>query len=380
MTVVTMRARLTDADVRVLVKGANEEDRGQAAHKICRCIDQADLTADERQHAEEILRFMAEDAATQVRRALAVAMKNSPKLPRDVANKLARDIDSIALPVLEHSPILSDSDLLEILRAAGPNRQIAIASRVSLSHAVAGAIAETGVPAALERALCNPGAAFAESSLDRAIERMSDRPAIIEAMIQRKALPVSIAEKLVAHATGAAFDHLVNHHALPPQLAIELATGARERATVDLIDQASMQGDGSRFVEQINLQGRLTPALIMRALCRGHIEFVEHALAALAGLTHQRMWLLIHDSGPLGLKSAFERAGLPMRLFPPFRAAIDVYHQIDRQSDLADERERFRTVMMERILTLFQSVPRDDLDYLLEKLDGISARPARAAV
>jgi hypothetical protein len=35
--------------------------------------------------------------------------------------------------------------------------------------------------------------------------------------------------------------------------------------------------------------------------------------------------------------------------------------------------------MIERVLTLFQSVPKDDLDYLLEKLDAISARPDRVA-
>jgi uncharacterized protein (DUF2336 family) len=380
MTIVTMRARLTDADVRMLVKGVSEEERGQAAHKICRCIEQADLTIEERQHAEDILRFMAKDATIIVRRALAVAMKNSLKLPRDVANKLARDMESIALPILEHSPVLSDSDLIEILRAAGPNRQIAIAGRQSLSAMITGEIAESGVPAALERALANDGALFDEEGLERSLERMADRPAIIDAMVERRKLPTTIVEKLLAHATGAAFDHLVNHHALPPQLAIELASGARERATIDLIDQAALQSDIGRFVEQINLQGRLTPSLMMRAICRGHIDFVEHALAELAGVPHARMWLLVHDAGPLGLKNAFERAGLPQRLFPPFRAAIDVYHQIQRERDHLSDRDRFRALMMERVLTLFQSVPRDDLDYLLEKLDGISVRPARAAV
>ncbi len=33
--------------------------------------------------------------------------------------------------------------------------------------------------------------------------------------------------------------------------------------------------------------------------------------------------------------------------------------------------------MIERVLTLFQSVPRDDLDYLLEKLDATHAAPGR---
>ncbi|MGE0044300.1 MAG: hypothetical protein AB7T08_00925, partial [Hyphomonadaceae bacterium] len=86
MSIVTMRANLTDTDIRTLVKGPTEEARAQAAHKICRCIEDMELTADERAYAEEIMGIMARDAASLVRRALSVALKNSPKLPRDIAN------------------------------------------------------------------------------------------------------------------------------------------------------------------------------------------------------------------------------------------------------------------------------------------------------
>jgi uncharacterized protein (DUF2336 family) len=380
MSVVTMRARLTEADIRTLMKGPTEADRGQAAHKICRTIDQAELTPEERAHAEAIMRLMLEDAAVLVRRALSVALKNSPKLPRDVAQRLAQDVDSIALPILQSSPSLTDTDLVEILRSAPPARQVAIASREAMSPVLTTAIAQHAVPAAVERALANDNARFDQRGLETALTRFADRPAIVETMIKRNTLPIGITEKLVSMVTGEMFDHLVNHHALPPQMAIDLAAGARERVTVDLIEQAMHQTDLPRFIGQLNLHGRLTPALIMRALCLGYIEFVEHALAELAGLPHQRAWLMIHDGGPLGLRAIFERAGLPTRLFPPFRAAVDVYHQIDRHSYDGDDRLRFRAVMIERVLTLFQSVPKDDLDYLLEKLDAIGARPERAAV
>jgi hypothetical protein len=91
------------------------------------------------------------------------------------------------------------------------------------------------------------------------------------------------------------------------------------------------------------------------------------------------MWLLIHDSGPLGLKSAFERSGLPPRLYPSFRAAVDVYHSIEREGAVTD-RILFRKRMLERTLTLFKSVPKDDLDYLLEKLDASGLTTPRSAI
>ena len=253
-----------------------------------------------------------------------------------------------------------------------------MASRAHVSATVTGAIARFGEPQAVERALANDNALFDEEGLDTALVRFADLSEITTAMVRRNELPVAITEKLVSLVTGEVFDYLVNHHELPPQLAIELAMGARERATIDIVEQASRQNDLTHFVQQLNINGRLTPSLLMRGLCLGHIDFVEHAMAELAGLAHQRIWLMIHDSGPLGLKAAFDRAGLPPRLFPSFRAAVDVFHQMEREGSASD-RIVFRRRMLERTLTLFQSIPKDDVDYLLEKLDASVLRHERAA-
>lgn len=379
MTIVTMRSRLTDEDVRILVKGLTEEDRSGAANKICRAIDGADLSVEERAYAEEIMRIMAADAAAMVRRSLAVTLANSTKLPRDVANKLAKDIDAIALPVLMNSPQLTDRDLIEILRSCPPSKQVAVASRGALSAELTRTIAEVGVAAAVERALSNKGAEFDEAGLTTALNRFPDHEGVTGAMVRRVELPLSITEKLVSIVSGELFDHLVNNHALPPQLAIDLAIGARERATVDLIEQAARQSDLPRFVQQLNLHGRLSPSLLMRGMCVGQMAFVEHALAELSGMPHHRVWMMVHDSGPLGLETLFERAGLPRRLLGPFRAAVEVYHEISRDGSERDV-ETFRMRMVERVLTLFQHVPKDDLDYLLEKLNAVGARSERSSL
>jgi uncharacterized protein (DUF2336 family) len=379
MSIVTMRANLTDSDIRSLIKGPTEDERAHAAHKICRCIEEAELSPEERAHAEGIIAIMAQDAAILVRRALAIALKNSPKLPREIAKTLARDVDSIALPVIMNSPSLSDADLVAIVRACPPNKQVAVASRETLSTAVTGALSAYAVSDAVERALANDNAHFDEEGLNTALTRFEGLSSVTTAMVYREQLPVAVTEKLVSIVSGELFDHLVNNHELPPQIAIDLAVGARERATLDIVEQAARQSDLPKFVQQLHLNGRLTPSLLMRGLCMGQMDFVEYAMAELGGVSHQRMWLLMHDSGPLGLKAAFDRAGLPPRLYPSFRAAIEVYHSIDREG-VARDRVTFRRRMLERTLTLFQSVPKDDLDYLLEKLDASGLQAERVAI
>ncbi|NBU27701.1 MAG: hypothetical protein EBS42_05655, partial [Caulobacteraceae bacterium] len=77
----TTRAALTDIDLRTLLKGATEDERALAAHKLCRVIDREALEGDDREKAQDILRVMAADATELVRRALAVTLKSSPLIP-----------------------------------------------------------------------------------------------------------------------------------------------------------------------------------------------------------------------------------------------------------------------------------------------------------
>lgn len=371
MTVATMRSSLTQDDIRRLVKGGSENERAQVCHKICRRVDAAQLSETDRQYAEEILALMAQDAATLVRRTLATTLKNSPNLPRHLAVKLAKDVDAVAIPVLKNSPVLTEEDLVELVLSAGSSeKQVAIAERETLSEGLTEVISLYGHRNAVEAAALNEGASFTDAAYAGVLQRFPEDDGVKGAVISRSSLPMHITERLVAMVTGDLFDRLVNRHELPPQLAIEIASGARERATLDLVEQAGLSSDPERFVQQLHLNGRLTASLIMRGLCLGHMSFVEHALAELAGIPRSKAWLMIHDAGALGLKSIFERAGLPAGMFTAFRMAIDVYHKTEHDGGPRD-RERFRQRMVERVLTQFQAIPKGDLDYLLDKLDAL---------
>jgi uncharacterized protein (DUF2336 family) len=379
MTIATMRSSLTQDDIRRLVRGDTAEARANVAHKICRRIDAMDMTPEEQESARQILDLMCNDAAVLVRRALAVTLRNSPKLPRDIALKLAKDIDVIAVPVLKNSPVISDEDLVEIVLSGSQEKQVAIAQRSALGEGLTEVITLYGSKPAVEACTLNEGAVFSDDAFAGLLKRFANDDEIKSALVSRSTLPLHITEKLVSMVTGELFDTLVNKHELPPQLAIEIASGVRERATLDLVEQAGLSTDPARFVQQLHLNGRLTPSLIMRALCLGHMGFVEHALAELAGVPRSKAWLMIHDAGILGLKTVFERAGLPSGMFTAFRLAVDIYHKTDMDGG-PNDKARFRQRMVERVLTQFQAIPRADLEYLLDKLDALDDARDRGAI
>jgi len=115
---------------------------------------------------------------------------------------------------------------------------------------------------------------------------------------------------------------------------------------------------------------------MLRALCMGDIDFFEAALAERIGISVVNARPVIHDSGPLGLKAAFQRAKLPDIYFPAARAAIDVAREMEFDGG-ENDRERYSRRMIERILTQYGDLGVDfeseDLEYLLKKMGDLPA-------
>jgi len=370
------RARLTEFDIRRLIKATDVDERAAAAHKLCRSMDRTDLDEADREAAQKIMRVLARDAAELVRRALAVTLKSSDLLPHDVARLLAADVDSIALPLISSSPVFTDQDLIEIVRAGSAVRQVAIAARPRVSRDVADVLASDGSEQAVRTLASNDNADISQSALGRVVDRFGSTPEVVTALAYRQVLPLEITERLIALASEAVRTHLITRHAVAPETAIQLSTFARERATVDLLDQATTAADIATFVAQLNARRALTGSLLLRALARGQMTLFEHGIAELSSTPHSRVWLMVHDAGPLGLKAIYDRAGLPPRLFQAFRAGVDTWRQLSAEG--ADTSgEAFRERMLERFLTQRPNTSRDDLAYLMERLDRPALKPAR---
>ena len=191
------RARLTDLDLHRLIKSGDDDERATAAHKLCRAIDRADLSELDRAAAEKILRVLAGDVAEMVRRALAVTLKSSDLVPRDVARRLARDVDSVAMPMIAFSPAFADEDLIEIVRSGSSSRQTAVAGRPKVSRDVSDVIAAEAGELAVRTLAANDNADLSESAMGRAVQRFGTSKELVAALAYRPVLPMAITEKLI---------------------------------------------------------------------------------------------------------------------------------------------------------------------------------------
>src|SRR5258708_34034950 len=187
-----MAGFLARSDVERLLADPSDSARADMATALAKEFEAGDLTATERRLAGEIFRALAQDAVQRVRRALAEHLKESRDLPHDVALALARDIDEVALPILQHSVVLTDTDLLEIIGRDEPGKQVAIAGRKSVAASVADALIASSNPAAVARLVGNEGAELGDDALRRVVERYPGDAVIQGPLAGRKALPAAV--------------------------------------------------------------------------------------------------------------------------------------------------------------------------------------------
>lgn len=362
------RSKLSPEDIQQLLTDPSDSVRADIAVKVAQEVEAKSLTAEEREIANAILRGLVKDAAERVRKSLSESLRYADNLPHDIALTLAKDIETVSLPLLETSPILSDDDLIEIISGGSQQKQIAIAGRPVVADRVAQAIVETDNTQAVTTLAGNEGAELSETTYASLIDRYGTSTEVTEALAHREDLPITISEKLITLVSGRLRDYL-QLHTLNEGQTDQLIQESRERATVDLVEKAAHTANVLALANQLKSNGRLTPSLILRAIFTGDVRFFEAALSVLSQVPLKRAAVLIHDTGSLGLKSIFERSGLPGIYLPAYRVALDVYREM--QNDGGDEdRERFRARMIERILTQYQDVDTDDIEYLIKSLQN----------
>lgn len=383
-----MIVSLTKQDVERLLVDPSAEARADTARKIAEDYQDEAFTSEQREMALQIFEIMARDAEVRVRQALSEHLKECPDIPRDIAMALAQDVDSVAIPFLEVSKALSDEDLIEIIRSVGDAKQCAIARRPDVSGEVSETLVEVGSERVVTTLMNNATATVSEESLELALDRFPESDAVSTSVTRRPGLPVQIAERLVNMVSENLKAHLAGKETLSSDVTSDLIMQVRERATLGLVDPRFGIGDAEQLVRSLEENGRLTGSIVLRSLCIGDLCFFEAALARLARVPLINAQILVHDETHRGLQAIWEKAGMPKGLYPAVLVGMEVAEEMGYDGE-ANDRERFRRRMLERVLTQCEGtdpskpkIDAENLDYLLRKLGDVSGEETlrRAAV
>ncbi len=355
---------------------APAERREEAARALVRSYLQSPLGPEERIGVEAAITVLLDDGATEVRLALAEELADSELAPQHVILSLAADKDAVAVVVAERSPLILDSELVDMAAMRGEAVQAAIANRPFLSRAVSAAIGEVGTVGACRALILNRGARIPRFTLDRIVARHGDSPEMRMTLLEREDLPLDVREVLLGKLAEALRELIVSHEWMEPKRADAVVRDARECATIAASFEAPADNIPA-LIAQLMAGKALTPAFLIRAVAAGQTLLFEAALAALAQVPQERVSALVASGRSSNLRVLLRQAALPRRTFPAFTAAIEVIRSGD--FDAADSDYRRATQLIDAIVERYRRRPDRELDQILMLLRRFAREAKRAA-
>jgi uncharacterized protein (DUF2336 family) len=295
--------------VRDLLSNKDATQRAQLAQGIGTRLNSSDESTIDRYAAEELARQLAEDAVQIVREELSKAVQHCRFLPRDIAMKIAHDVDAVACSFLEVTEVFSEDDWRDLVRTVSQAGRVTIADRPDLSEGTVDCLVETGDVCVAATLIRNSQAPMKESAFSTLMDRFERQPWILELMVARTTLPPEIAIRLVSRVSEAAREKLARSHGIEDFTNLPVAD-ARTNSFIRII-QSLRRDQLEDFARSLNRMGDLGPAFMLRALRIGLVNFFEAAMAVQACIPVRNVRAIIRSGDDEALTRLFERCSVP---------------------------------------------------------------------
>lgn len=303
-----------------------EDTKILIARKICRLLPEL-VTAKKIELLEytlRVLKALSTEQVGRVRRIIAEELAEHAETPRDLALMLAWDVSpEVHRPVLECSPVLTDDDLIEIIREAGiPGVAESIARRRQLSASVSEAISRSKEPPAVVTLLNNRGAEIAEPTLEFIAENTDRHDIWVEPLVRRPELSLRIVRRITGEVSHALIRTLLEGGHISEETADALLEASRGRLTATgIIPPAEKKVDDLMQYELLDAEQ------LSAAMDRGDREFVTQSLARFSGFAPDVIDRMIRTQNPKLLTALCWKSGLSMRLATQLQRLAGIHHR-----------------------------------------------------
>jgi uncharacterized protein (DUF2336 family) len=152
------------------------------------CLPASRINAFERSVTADLLVEMLREADAVEREKVARRLANLTEMPGVLVRLLLRDELPVARALLEHSPNLTDADLISCLYNASHEHRRLVASRRGVSEVVADALVDMDEAGVIEILLKNDLARFSHQALENIVAATRDNPYLIPLLLKRPEL------------------------------------------------------------------------------------------------------------------------------------------------------------------------------------------------
>ncbi len=353
-----------------LIENGTVTDRMALGRQLAEFVTDQDVPEVDREAAMPYLLRLLDDPVKAVRSGIVHMLTPNKWLHPDIVFIIAADEEDIALPFLKHSPSVTGRRQLAIFRAGDRARRLVIAGRPDLDPAVADFIAMEGDKAVVMTLLDNPAAAGCERNCKRIYVRFRDDADVVHRLLEMDDLPLEIRVAHVAHVSGRMREKLKHEGLLPALHSVNFVDEAEEKALVEVFARARSDDQLASAIAFASRKDILTPAILLRAACHGHVAVLEHGLAFLAGVSVRKVRVARHRPGLVSLRGIYRRSGLPEGCFMLVRTLLDIAHEkgIEGGGGGGYAPSEFGLLVLERIATGYEDLGVADRAVLAELL------------
>lgn len=307
------------------LRGRSEEARVKIAQRIGFCLSQHPVPDADRRAAELVARRLVEDAVERVRCALSMAINGARYLPRDLALRLAHDVDSVACPFLEVTEVFSEDDWQQLILTISRSARVAVARRSSMTEPLAKSLAELGDTVVAETLIENSGAPMTEPVCQSLIDRFSSEVWVLDKLALRNDLVAGIVVRLTTKVSEAARQKLAKTYQLQDYTEPVVAE-AEIAAILNTVKKVAAE-ELVPLAEALHEERKLTPLLILDALREQKIGFVEAALTVIAARSLEHVRSVVHRANRDPFRDLLTRAQVPASMRQDFWNEIEMLRQ-----------------------------------------------------
>lgn len=302
---------------RFLADDLDGDVRADLAKKIGRLLP--DLMASERERVAtltlETLEKLASDQLPRVRAVLAEEIKSLHCVPKRIIDLMVRDVEeTVSLPILEYSPLLSDGDLLEIIASARARSALAaVARRRGVDTSITDAIvASLDIPS-VTALLTNPNARIRQETLEKIVESAKDIEPWHGPLVMRTDLSVRALRRIASFVGSALLQKMQDRYGLDDDTKNFLSHSLRERLEKEGLELRSNQEKSHERVRDAFARGALDSTFVEEAVEAGQRDVLIECFVLLAHAPRTVIERILAARSAKAITALSWHAGLTMR-------------------------------------------------------------------
>jgi uncharacterized protein (DUF2336 family) len=299
-----------------LARNRTPEGRSALVSAIGDLIDETErqFSAQELALMNDILKKLVVDVALPIRKALADKLAHTRSAPTEVIELLANDEIDVAAAILQHSELLGDHALIDIIRKRTRSHRLAIAMRRHVSTGVSEALVEPQEPDVIKRLLENHGAEISQATLAYLVDQSATVDEFQEPLLRRLDLNPELAKRMYVHVSSGLRDFILAHYDVDrAELDAALA-----RVTTEALEKATAENHvdaAQTLADKLAQRQELTHDLVVQTLRRGEVPLFEAMMSQLTTLPQDLACRLMYEEEADGFVIAARVSGFDRSTF-----------------------------------------------------------------